>query len=346
MIRFVTFAVVAACMAPYAHAQADGDDRGNTTGIRGAISDIEPDNDSIGGAPTIDFNGRSTAVGVLFLDPAESDYVRVNLALNETVAVFAVPLGDLTRGFGTPDTILAAITPGGTTVVSDDDSGSTFPNITTRRGSTLRFSANSAGTSGLWSIRVSGFSAGQTGPYALVVTKVEQSEYTESGNGTFAAANVVAARYVGPLNGTVFTGTADDDYFAIDLEAGDVLVAAATSIRGLPAAHNDPNMTMRLIAPDQSSILVSSFDDDGGIWPPGGSQAGGSTNPTIFARASTSGRHYLLLEPVGSTPIADACRLVTWVLPASLCPGDADGSGTVAFLDITTVLANFGNSCP
>ena len=27
-------------------------------------------------------------------------------------------------------------------------------------------------------------------------------------------------------------------------------------------------------------------------------------------------------------------------------PGDADGNGLVAFLDITTVLANFGNTCP
>jgi hypothetical protein len=26
-------------------------------------------------------------------------------------------------------------------------------------------------------------------------------------------------------------------------------------------------------------------------------------------------------------------------------PGDADRSGSVAFLDITTVLANFGNTC-
>ena len=28
------------------------------------------------------------------------------------------------------------------------------------------------------------------------------------------------------------------------------------------------------------------------------------------------------------------------------CPGDADGNGAVQFLDITTVLANFGNTCP
>jgi hypothetical protein len=32
--------------------------------------------------------------------------------------------------------------------------------------------------------------------------------------------------------------------------------------------------------------------------------------------------------------------------PPAPCPGDADGSRSVTFLDITTVLANFGNACP
>jgi hypothetical protein len=34
------------------------------------------------------------------------------------------------------------------------------------------------------------------------------------------------------------------------------------------------------------------------------------------------------------------------VVPTPPCPGDADGNRSVTFLDITTVLANFGNTCP
>jgi hypothetical protein len=36
----------------------------------------------------------------------------------------------------------------------------------------------------------------------------------------------------------------------------------------------------------------------------------------------------------------------TLVVPTSPCPGDADGSRSVNFLDITNVLANFGTVCP
>jgi hypothetical protein len=50
--------------------------------------------------------------------------------------------------------------------------------------------------------------------------------------------------------------------------------------------------------------------------------------------------------------VSNACQTVTTVPTyiavntAPACPGDADGSRAVTFLDITTVLANFGSSCP
>jgi hypothetical protein len=39
-------------------------------------------------------------------------------------------------------------------------------------------------------------------------------------------------------------------------------------------------------------------------------------------------------------------RSVAIPAPPAPCPGDADGNRSVTFLDITTVLANFGNTCP
>jgi hypothetical protein len=45
--------------------------------------------------------------------------------------------------------------------------------------------------------------------------------------------------------------------------------------------------------------------------------------------------------------IAGADAVLTLAhMTSSACPGDADGSRSVNFLDITTVLANFGNTCP
>ncbi len=42
----------------------------------------------------------------------------------------------------------------------------------------------------------------------------------------------------------------------------------------------------------------------------------------------------------------DARRGDTWELPSDFCPGDANGSATVAFSDITSVLENWGIMYP
>lgn len=342
MNKLIRLMAVAALMAVPTVAQAqDVGTRGGVTGTRGAIPEYEPANNTSGGATPIDFNNRTTAVGILNLTSNDNDYFTITAAAGEIFSIFTVPLSTLPNGFNQADTVLEVNAPGGAFLVSSDDCGHTFPNGVTRRSSGIRFTATAAGT---YTIRVRGFSAADAGRYGLLVSRLDSYEYTEETGATFAESAFVANQIAGPLVGFAVTGANDFDFYAVDLNPGDVLLAATCSTSD-GTNLNDTNMDIRLFAPDQSTILVSSFSDACANSPAGGSFNTASTNPFILARANQTGTHYVQVTPTAGNTGADY-RMITWVIPGTFCNGDADGSGRVVFLDVTTVLANFGNSCP
>ena len=326
------------CLSSPVLAQADGDrGGGNNSGIRGVINDFEPGNDAIGTAPIVDFNGRSTAVGILNLTPGESDFVRIPAAVNDTFAIHTIPLSSLPLNYVSVDTVLELRDPAGVLLVSDDDSGSTIPAST--RASSVRFVATVAGN---YQLRVRGFGAASQGRYALVVSKVSDNEYIEEAGDTPADPAVVGNSLAGALVGFSATGTGDLDYYAVDLNAGDVVLASTTATQGAPGSLNDPDLSMRLLGPDQNTQIVESLDDFGGN-SPGGNNV--SDNCFILFRASQTGRFYFEVTPPGTVSSGTSYRFLSFVLPGPYCAGDADGNGQITFNDITFLLANFGTTC-
>jgi hypothetical protein len=124
-----------------------------------------------------------------------------------------------------------------------------------------------------------------------------------------------------------------------------------------PFVFNPPDDISRVQGQDATfSALISGGGDGaayqwqklvGGNWFPltnsPGNISGVTTNTlTIFTVETLNAGDYRLVytSVCGSTTSITATLTVT--VPPS-CPGDADGNGSVTFLDITTVLANFGN---
>jgi hypothetical protein len=268
----------------------------------------------------------------------------VDLDASQTLVVVTTPLSGLPQGFATPDTTVSIRNAADVSQVLDDNGGADFPSSGIR-GSIVRFQAT---VGGRYYIRVEGVGGDETGEYAIhfatvaynVATAINDSDWSETTNDSPAAADLVPISEIGPSLG--YAGTEDPtlDYYRVDLNFGDILIACANQISNLPTNWNTPDLRMRIIGPDGVTALLTTTSDVAGELP-----ASSTSGVTARFRAPARGTYYVFVDQT----VADNTLFYTIFMariPASDCPGDADGNGTVAFLDITTVLANFGNVCP
>lgn len=86
----------------------------------------------------------------------------------------------------------------------------------------------------------------------------------------------------------------------------------------------------------------------GGLLLTDGGRISGANTPTLTINPAVSGDSgsYDLLATNACGIIASRPAVLAVTGAGSFCPGDANGSGTVTFADITAVLANFGIPCP
>jgi hypothetical protein len=335
---FVSLAIIAACACSSAIAQTE-DERGIDFAVRGAIDDREPTNNAMNMSTSVILGSRSAIIGQLSISPVgDVDYLRVFAQAGEAILIMTCPLGGLPNNFDTPDTLVEIFDSGGVELISDDDAAASFPGGASD-GSIVRFVAPEVGS---YTIRVSELGNNGTGPYALMISRLSVEDYFEQPSEVITNPAVLGHALAGPLLGKGSMTAGNLDFYAFDLNPGDVILAAVTGVEGLPANFNTPNCTMRLIGPDQVTVLDTSVDDGGGNLPGG---LNSSDNPSIVFRAPSQGRFYIELTS-NTVSGAPAHFFTSALIPAAYCPGDADGSGNVAFLDITTVLANFGNACP
>lgn len=314
--------------------------RGTNEPLRGYATDSDPFNNSPGGSSFLNFSRKNIIIGRGELTPGDLDYWAVNLSEGQSLLIVTTPLGGLTFGFGTPDTIVSVRNSSDVSLVENDDAGNDS-GIAAIRGSLVRFRAPAAGT---YYIRVEGFFNNQTGPYAIAFADVTPNTYdwVETFNDYLEVADVIPIAELGPSVGAAGTENPAVDFYSIDLNAGDIVVASGVPLTNLPTDWSIPNLNLIVYAADGTTVLLPSVNDQGANFPFTSLLNNGGA--TVRFRAASAGRyHFFVTEDV---PSSSSYSLFLARIPASFCPGDADGNGTVAFLDITTVLANFGNTCP
>jgi hypothetical protein len=314
--------------------------RGTNEPLRGYATDFDPFNDNTSGASFLNFARENIIIGRGELSPGDLDYWGVNLSAGQSLLIVTTPLGNVPFSFNTPDTIVSVRNVGDAALAANDDAGndSGFAAI---RGSVLRFRAPAAGT---YYIRVEGFNGNQTGPYAIAFADVTSSvaDWSETFNDDLAFADVIPIAELGPSVGQAGTENPAVDFYSIDLNAGDIIIASGVPLANLPTDWSIPNLNLIVYATDGATILLQSVNDLGDNFPFTSFLNNGGA--TVRFRAPGAGRyHFLITEDV---PSSSFYSLFLARVPSSFCPGDADGSGIVNFTDITTVLANFGNACP
>lgn len=306
---------------------------------RGYATDSDPTNDTLPNAGFFSFARTNVVTGRGVLSPNDVDYWGVALTAGQTLLVITTPLDNLPNGYAVPDTIVDIRSSGDAVYISNDDAGRDFP-AGLLRGSVVRFRAPSSGT---YYIRVSGYNDSQTGNYAIHFATVgwNEGEWIESYNDAPVYADIIPIAESGPTTGNLGTENPGVDYCGFDLNAHDILIVSASALGNLPADWSRPDLNMTIYALDGSTELLYTSRDSGGDYP-GVAEANGSV--TARFRAPATGRYFIRIGE--DSPSASLYTLFTARIPASVCPGDADGNGTVNFTDISTVLANFGNICP
>lgn len=305
------------------------------------VADVEPGNNTIGGAAVVALGEQGRAI--VFrgtLSPGDQDHYRCNLGNNGQVTFITTPVGALSPSnpLFLPDTIVTILNAGGTALAEDDDSGD---GTGLQRGSVARYdSITSADTV---YFKVTGFNNSQSGEYIVTIIETfgANTDWTESAsNDSAATADVLDLRLNGAMHGKGTIGSvSEQDYFAVDMLHGEVLVACATPIM---TNFVDPDTIVDIIDADGTSVLLSNDDD-----------SCNAIIPNVLSRGSvvrfvapTSDRYYVRVRAFG-TDTGEYRASFALIPPEQYsCPGDADGNGQVNFADITNVLTIFNLPCP
>ena len=289
---------------------------------------------------SFDFSRTTVKVGRGRLTPGSLYDWSVFLLADQTLVVITTPLSGLPQSLNTPDTLVSIRDSSGV-LVSNDHAGADLP-VDTVRGSVVRFVAPQQG---FYSVRVEGAGGNQTGEFAVHFTTadVNDRDWEETGNDTPATAGFLPLSEIGPNMGYGEIELSTTlDYYRVDLNFGDILIASANPVSNVPIDWNNPDLRMRIFGPDGVTTLLTTDSDGAGTFP-----ASADSGVTARFRAPARGTYYVLVDSNQPRPgFLDAYILFTARIPAPSCPGDADGSGVVNFNDITTVLASLGYSCP
>lgn len=321
--------------------------------VFGGIADVEPSNNTPAGATRLSLDPFRATSGVCTLASGDNDYfVLENVVVGQAYAVSIAPIEDLPTSFLTPDTKIEVSNPANAVIASDDDSGTDFP-AASPHGSVARFYATTAGD---YRIRVFGFSPASTGKYLISVSEIQVLTFAATDHWADDLEDVVFPNVdvldlqatPNQIGFTVFGTTTDVDYLAIDLVQGDILMASVVSTGAL--SSDSPNFaacdpTLSVIATDAATTLVTNANDGAGQSIGGNSSGIGAT---VRLLAPATGRYYLKLQNNSGGSLAAISTTLLRRAPTApaFCTGDADGSGVVNFDDLTTVLANFGATCP
>lgn len=314
----------------------------------GFLADIEPTNNTAADATPVPFpniggaNCTVSVSGILNLSSgADVDYFDLSLAANDRLVVVTTPISGLPQDFSRGDTVVRIENAAGMTQVSDDDAGSCYaPGLTNScYGSVVRFVAPAAG---LYRIRVVPFNnlSASTGTYHMMICKHVPGcvTWTGSSNNTPANAEILGLRQLSPIAAFCLSSQNDDDYFAVDMAVGDVLVASTIPSPDPATGWNTPDTTITLLEGNGVTVIGTSGNDGAGQLP-----ASGNVGSTIRFRAPASGRYFL--NVTSSQATVEDYTLFAAVIPAEECQGDSNGDGFVNFADITNVLNNWNAMC-
>lgn len=308
----------------------------------GYIGDFEPANNTAAGAaqmlfPNIGGNNCTRAIaGMLSLTIGDDDWFRVSLEQGERLCVMTTPIRSLPSDFFRPDTVVEIRDPALNVVISNDDAGAGVTTVPVGNfGSVVRYIAPVAGN---YYLHVNGLGKDEAGPYQLSVIRQVPACITWSGtvNNSPGDADLLGLRQCNPLAAYCLLVANDDDYFGVDLAAGDV-ISAMTIPSGNPGNFSLPDTNIDVVDTNGVTILGSNAQDFAGNSP--ASTAGA----TVRFRAPSDGRYFLHLTSP-TTTVSDY-TIFTSLIPASQCEGDADGNGIVNFADITAVLTNWNFIC-
>ena len=317
--------------------------------LLGSRVDTEPTNDTPAGADLATSSAGNVSRVQAWLDAGDFDHFKITKSLFTDPGAFVVlvtPIELAPGGLSTPDTIVEVFAPNNSLIASDDDSGTDFPAGPGPRGSVVRFVAIDTGD---YIIKVRGFSGATSGAYLLTVAQIDilandsfphwVSDLEGGVPPSAALLDITTNPIMLGLGGS--SGLDDIDFASVDLRRGDIFSVSVVGVEGLNANFSSPDIILTLLAPDAVTPLVMSSNDTAGQ-SPGGNNSG--VGGTIRFIAPSTGRYHLRFQSTANG--SGFYSVVTSVLRADPnCPGDADGSGTVNFNDITTVLANLGAVC-
>jgi hypothetical protein len=343
---FSSISVLAACAAAAAqvvHAPSNpfnGDLAGDEFGraVCGA-GDVNNDgfDDLIVGAPLDDNNGASSGSARVFSGANGTILYTFNGdSAGDQLGYSVSGAGDVNND-GFDDVIVGAF--------DDDNNGSGSGSARVYSGATgailYTFNGDSAGDRFGWSASGAG-DVNNDGRADLIVGALN-----DDNNGSNSGAARVFSGATGAILYTFNGDSAFDNFGSSVSGAGDVNNDGFDDL--IVGANRDDNNgsdsgSARVFSGANGAILSvfngDSEDDEFGI----SVSSAGDVNNDGFAdlivgapfddnNGSNSGSAYVF-------------RSVPLPTPPTPCPGDADGSRSVTFLDITTVLANFGTVCP
>jgi hypothetical protein len=239
-----------------------------------------------------------------------------------TVAGFmTTPKGTL---FSSPDTIVEVRNSADTLITENDDAGTDAvggAQVGPTRGSMVRYGVT---TQDIYSFRVRGFSSSDAGDYGATFcwfTPGGASDFVDTeSNDTAGTAQAVSITAGEAKLGFGFVGADDQDFFRINVNAGDI-VSAFTIPTNDPTTDFSAVDTLLDVRDSSGAIIIT--NDDAGDDAIGLNEVGPTRGSTIRYQATSSGSIILSVRGFNSASVG------SYALVMSICPIPAPGAAAL-----------------